>query len=396
MRKTHHFRKASYLKQFKDWTNHFFQNLKELEDLIDKGNSIHRFFPKQTDIDKILQIIQRKVLKGTHLAVKVKEIQAGYLHSPYFKDIYQYLLQNKLPSSKLAIKKLEALSEKYVLLDSLLFRIYPERETAVVAIPEMCVDKIIILNHKSLFAGHQGVIKTYLTISVKFFIPNLIHSLRSYIRGCHICQLSRNEKPPTRHLQTRINPNYVPMSRLSMDLKVMPRSHKGHRYILCIIDEVTNFLVTVPIFQARSEEVGEALLEHVKTKYCTPECIIMDQDSAFMSSLMTYLFHRLDIKIKTIAPYNHQSLQAEHGIKSLTCILTKHLKGLGQMWTRYVSLATFAYNTFNSPNLGNYSPYELTFGRKPKLLLNVETNPDIKISRNVGEYYAFLNKRIKY
>ena len=82
----------------------------------------------------------------------------------------------------------------------------------------------------------------------------------------------------------------------------MPRLHKGHRYILCIIDEVTNFLVTVPIFQAKSEEVGEALLEHVITIYCIPEYIIMDQDSAFMSSLMTYLFHSLDIKIKTIAP----------------------------------------------------------------------------------------------
>ena len=51
---------------------------------------------------------------------------------------------------------------------------------------------------------------------------------------------------------------------------------------------------------------------------------------------------------------------------------------------------------FNSPNLGNYSPYELTFGRKPKLLLNVETIPDIKVSRNFREYYESLNKRIKY
>ena len=145
------------------------------------------------------------------------------------------------------------------------------------------------------------------------------------------------------------------MSRLSMDLKVMPKLHKGHRYILCVIDEVTNFLVTVPIFQTRSEEVGEALLEHVITKQNNkiPDYIIMDQDSAVMSSLMTYLFHRLNIKIKTIAPHNHQSLQAEHGIKSLSHILTKHLMGLGQMWTKYVSLAMFAYNTFNSPNLGN-------------------------------------------
>ena len=352
--------------------------------------------PKQTDIDKILEVIQRKVLKGTHLPAEVKQFQVGYLHSPYFKDLYQYLLQYRLQSSKSAIKKLETLSEKYVLLDSLLFRIYPEKETAVLAIPETCVDKIITLYHQSMFAGHQGVIRTYLTISDKFFIPNLIHYLRSYKKGCHICQLSRNEKPPSRHLQTRINPNYVPMSRLGMDLKVMPRLHKGHRYILCMIDQVTSFLITVPIFQARSEEIREALLENVITKYCLPEYIIMDQDSAFMSSLMTYLFHRLDIKIKTIAPYNHQSLQVEHVIKSFTCILTKHHTSLGQMWTKYLSLATFAYNTFNSPNLGNYSPYELTFGRKPKLLLNVNSNPDIKVSRNFKEYYELLNKRIKY
>ena len=57
------------------------------------------------------------------------------------------------------------------------------------------------------------------------------------------------------------------MSRLSMDLKVMPRSHKGHRYILHIIDEVTNFLITVPIFQARSEETGKALIENMITKF---------------------------------------------------------------------------------------------------------------------------------
>ena len=154
-----------------------------------------------------------------------------------------------------------------------------------------------------------------------------------------------------------------------MDLKVMPMSHKGNKYILCIVDEVINYLITVLIFQAKSEEIGKALIENVITKYCIPEYIIMDQDSAFMSSLMTYPFHKIDIKIKTVAPCNHQSLQAEHRIKSLSCILTKHLNSLGQMWPKYLSLATFAYNTFNTPNLGNYSPYELTFGRKTKIRL---------------------------
>ena len=118
----------------------YFQNLKRLKDIIDRGNLIHKFLHRQTGIDKILYVIQRKVLKGTHLPVEIKGIQAGYLHSPYFKEIYQYLSQNKLPYSKLPIKKLEALSERYVLLDCLLFRIYPDKETAVLAIPEACTD----------------------------------------------------------------------------------------------------------------------------------------------------------------------------------------------------------------------------------------------------------------
>ena len=271
----------------------------------------------------------------------------------------------------------------------------PDTEKALLAIYEVCADKIITLYHASLFAGHQGVIKTYLTISDKFFIPDLMHYLRSFFKACHICQLSRNDKPPSRQFQTRINLNYRPMFRLSMDIKVMPRSQKGHQYILCIIDEETNCLVTAPLYQARSEEV-EVLIEHVISKYGTPEYIIMDQDSAFMSSLMSSLFKRLGIKIKTIGPYNHQSLQAEHSIKSLSNILTKHLTGQGLTWHKFLSLATFAFNIFNSPNLCNHSPYELVFRRKPKVLLDLVTDLDVEVTGTYKDYYTLLNKRLHY
>ena len=128
----------------------------------------------------------------------------------------------------------------------------------------------------------------------------------------------------------------------------MPRSNKGHKYILCIIDEVTNYFITVPLHQSKSEDIGSALIENVITKYSVPDYIIMDHNSAFMSSLMNYLFKKLDIKLKTVAPYNHQLLQAEHGIRSLLTILTKYLTSLGQMWPKYLPLATFAYSTFNT------------------------------------------------
>ena len=135
-----------------------------------------------------------------HLPVTIKEIQAGYLNSPYFNDIHLYLAQNKLPSSKITICKVEVQAERY-----------------------------------------------------------------------------------------------ISLSWLSMDLKVMPKSYRGHTFILCIIDEVTNYLITVPIYHSKSEEIGSALIEDVISKYCIPDHIIMEQDCAFTSMLMNYLFKRLNI-----------------------------------------------------------------------------------------------------
>ena len=85
----------------------------------------------------------------------------------------------------------------------------------------------------------------------------------------------------------------------------MPRSYREHKFILCIIDEVTSYIITVPIHKAKSEEVGDPLIENIITKYCVPEYIIMDQDSTFMCSFMPYLLNKFNIKIRTVAPYNH-------------------------------------------------------------------------------------------
>ena len=66
-----------------------------------------------------------------------------------------------------------------------------------------------------------------------------------------------------------------------------------------------------------------------------------------------------------------------------------------QMWPKYLPLPALTHNSFNSPNLANYSPYELTFGRKPKILIDIETDPDIKVSGNFTEYSKLLEKTIE-
>ena len=160
----------------------YLEQPQELMDLVDRTRLIHKYLPKQVDIDRSMGIIIRKVLNGTQLPLTIKEIQAGYLRSSFFKDLYVYMAQNKLPSKKSAICKVLTLSQSYVLLDELLFKLItvPDRVKALLAIPKSCTDKIISLYHNSLFAEHKGVIKTYLKISSKFFIPNLMHYLRAF------------------------------------------------------------------------------------------------------------------------------------------------------------------------------------------------------------------------
>ena len=46
--------------------------------------------------------------------------------------------------------------------------------------------------------------------------------------------------------------------------------------------------------------------------------------------------------------------------------------------------------------MANHSPYEIVFGRRPNLLLDLETDPDIKVSGTYREYFIQLSKRLEY
>ena len=80
-------------------------------------------------------------------------------NQPIFQGLISVLSsKNKLPSTKTAICKVETLAERYILLDLLLFKLItsPGKETVLLAIPEICADKIIMLYHSSLFTGTSG------------------------------------------------------------------------------------------------------------------------------------------------------------------------------------------------------------------------------------------------
>ena len=91
------------------------EQLQELTKLVNTSKVVQKYLPQQANIDKILDIIKRKVPKGTHLPLIIKEIQVGYLTSLFFKDLYRYLAQNILRHKRHARHKVEALAESFIL-----------------------------------------------------------------------------------------------------------------------------------------------------------------------------------------------------------------------------------------------------------------------------------------
>ena len=175
-----------------------------LESLLDKAKMAYKFLPKQGDIDRLIAKINKKVLRDTNLCVDLRDLKAAYLTSPYFRDIYLYLLQNRMPLGKGAAKRLDQNARNYLILDGLLFKILENGEgnlDTVLCIPTSKVHILLNAYHSSILGGHTGITKCY-TISQRFYCPNLAENLRACITGCHVCQLFKKGKDFKRPYQT--------------------------------------------------------------------------------------------------------------------------------------------------------------------------------------------------
>ena len=231
-----------------------------LESLLDKAKMAYKFLPKQGDIDRLIAKINKKVLRDTNLCVDLRDLKAAYLTSPHFRDIYLYLLQNRMPLGKGAAKRLDQNARNYLTLDGLLFKILENGEgnlDTVLCIPTSKVHILLNAYHSRILGGHTGITKCYHTISQRFYCPNSAENLRAYITGCHVCQLFKKGKDPKRPYQKRINLNVPAMTKISMDIKQMP-ANKGCSHILVLLCEVTNYMVALPLMSTRTPHILDA------------------------------------------------------------------------------------------------------------------------------------------
>ena len=304
-----------------------------------------------------------------------------------------------LPSDRKAAKAVRIKAEQYILCDGILFRILLDDKgddlTLQLAIPESLAETIISQYHDNLLSNHQGAVRTYLTMRRTFYMPNMFERISNYVKACLRCQQFRSKPDKTRTFHTRVPDSYRPFDRISLDFKSMPTSSTGFKHLMVICDEITRYVVCVPLKSIDAETVCEALIQKVICVFGPPSCLITDAAASLTGKLLTLLCDTLNIDKKVISVENHGSLHVERHIRTLSNFLKVNLNQLGNDWVRYVSTTCYAYNSFSSPTLSNYSPYELVFGRTPPSLTNLTFNPMSGLSQTYEEYVDHLKKKFQ-
>ena len=290
--------------------------------------------PRQAEIDRLIKQLNRKILTQTRFPSSLKDLEAAYCSSSAFKDVFQFLKYNKLPTNRKLSKQIQCTAQDYFVIGSILFRNIPQKHgesESVMCIPPSKIDCILDYYHSFIIGGHQDITKTLQTLNSRYYCPRMGDYVRSYIVGCHMCQLFKDPKRFHRPFQKRVYDISQPaLANVSMDIKYMPKSTKGFKFLLVILCEITNFLVTHPMKEINAAEVCTILVDEFIAYFSTPVRLVCDQDLAFMSTLCEYCFQQYKIQLITVSVTNHKSLQVEHGIKSLSKLIITHLSGLGK------------------------------------------------------------------
>ena len=144
-----------------------------LEEMIPDGTLIHKHLPKQADMDRILTRINRKYLRRMHLPCSLKHMQAAYIQSPHFGDIYNVLMFNQYPKCKRAIEKLQQTKLSQYMVQGGLLYIYLKNnfgeQEPILCVSPSKIDIFLDQYHTSLLGGHSGnkgsTVPTYPTMS---------------------------------------------------------------------------------------------------------------------------------------------------------------------------------------------------------------------------------------
>jgi hypothetical protein len=168
--------------------------------------------------------------------------------------------------------------------------------------------KILKEMHECPIGGHQGVQRTYDRLKLYVTWPGIFHDVESYIKNCGTCQKNKYTGPYTKAPFQETNTQYQPWDKIYLDIVgTLNMTEDGYKYILTCQDNLSKYLIAVPMLAQKAEEVSLTFLSHVVLLYGIPQNIVTDQGTQFMSDVFTTLCKLLKLKKLNTSAYRPES-----------------------------------------------------------------------------------------
>lgn len=286
--------------------------------------------------------------------------------------------------------------EHFSLIRGVLYREVTEKEQKKkqLVLPQVFVESALKGLHDEM--GHPGRERTQKLLKERFFWPGIAKDADDWVKKCDRCfrsKASTNIRAP----MVNIRSSY-PLEIVCMDFLCLEPSKGGIENVLVITDHFTKFAVTVPTRNQTAKTTAEALYNHFILPYGIPAKIHSDQGGNFESELMKELCNVLGMQKSRTTVYHPMS-------NGITERFNRTLIGmLGTLepekkgdWKNHIAALVQAYNCTPHSSTG-VSPYELMFGRKPRLPVDVVFGLNAEASTEpttASEYVRDLKNRLE-
>ena len=344
-----------------------------------------------------IDIIEATDIPGQSLSLKeLREVRKMQRQDPLIEKWRRAVIDGVIPrnvwdNQDLTKKQFKSLKMKR----GLLFRVICEDEKDVeqLVVPMNYRNDILKGLHNDV--GHPGKERTLRLLRERFYWPGMSSSVDAWKTDCNRCirrKSSTNRRAPLVNVSTT-----YPLELVCFDYLTLEPSKGGIANILIITDHFTKYAMAIPTWNQTAKTTAEAFYDNFIVNYGIPSRLHSDQGLNYESDIIKELCRLTNMKTTHTTPYH---LQGNAGPERFSRTLLDMLGTLEpeqkQDWKKYVRSLVYFYNCTPHEST-RFSPFELMFGRKPRLPIDIEFEKITEDghTKSTKDYISELRDRIE-
>ena len=289
--------------------------------------------------------------------------------------------------------------DSLVLIDNIVYKKFVKKDDSEECLqlltPTCLTNEILTVAHNAILSGHFGRKKTLQRIRREFYWFEMRKDVEIWIQRCDVCAQSKvtNRKPKA---PLGSIPVGGPLDCVTTDIVgPLPRTPRGNKYILTVMDCFTKWLEVYPIPDQTAETCAAKLLDEYIGRFGCPLALHSDQGSNFGSDVFQQLCQLMEIrKSRTSVRNPKRNGGTERSHRTLLQMIRAYLKGEQNDWDLHLGCLTSAYRSSENESTG-LTPNMLMLGREVRTPLELLFGCRAEVFVSYGDYVAGLRTRLQ-